>query len=63
MVLHRMRFSSAGPADPPAEPPCRGGGGRPGQGPRPEHRGVFFLLVNDFNTCYDATLICLSACV
>ena len=38
------------------------GGGRPGQGPRPEHRGVF-LLGNDFNTCYDATLICLCACV
>ena len=39
----------------------RPGGARPGQGPRPEHRGVFFLLGNDFNTCYDATLTCLCA--
>ena len=29
---------------------------------RPERCGVF-LLANDFNTCYDATLICLCACV
>ena len=40
----------------------RPGGSKPGQGPRPEHRGVF-LLENDFNTCCDATLICLRACV
>ena len=47
--------------EPPPEPPGRGEP-RPGQGPRPEHRSVF-LRGNDFNTCYDATLICLCACV
>ena len=34
-----------------------GEGGRSGQGPRNERRGVF-LLGKDFNTCYDAALIC-----
>ena len=40
----------------------RRGGARPGQEPRPEHRGDF-LLENDFNACYNATLICLYSCV
>ena len=47
----------AGPAVPLPEPPGQGGD-RPGQRPRRKHRGVF-LPENDFNTCYDATLICL----
>ena len=38
-------------------PNPQAGGGRPSQGPRPEHRGVF-VFGNDFNTCCDATLIC-----
>ena len=33
----------AGPAEPPPEPPGRGGG-QAWSGPRPEHRGFFFLL-------------------
>ena len=36
---------------------------RPNLGPYPEHRQCFFLLGNHFNICYDATLICLCACV
>ena len=37
------RYILKGLAEPPREPPGRGGG-RPGQGPRLEHRGVFFFL-------------------
>ena len=41
----------------------RPGGPRPGQGPRPEQRGIF-LLGNDFNMRYDSTLIivCVRVC-
>ena len=50
--------------EPPPEPPGREG--KPGQEYRPEHRGVFFLLGNNFNICYDATLqhkfVCVRVC-
>ena len=52
------RLSAADKAGGTAPRPPSRGGGRPGQGPHPEHRGVF-LLRNNFNTSYDAALICL----
>ena len=45
------------------KPPGRGGGSSGlVRGPDP-NTAAFFLLGKDFNTCYDAALVCLCACV
>ena len=60
-TIQQILITVPGLAELPPNPLGRRGP-RPAQRPYPEHRSVFVLLGNDFNTCYDTTLICLCVC-